>query len=132
MSKYFPFYKEMEEREQLDNIRKKKLQLIKNNSQCFNDRILKYIKYGFNEINKKIPNWILEIYKNLRVDDFFENKNPKVIAAGFVYFICIKTGVDVTQRQIAEIYFINEGSIRSTYSKLKNAKAIQEINFSIY
>jgi hypothetical protein len=113
--------------DRITTLNKEELEKIKSCSRCFSDRILGYIEYGFRKRNIEFKSWMKEIYNNLRVDDFFENKNPISVAAGFVYVIAIKEGIVVTQRDLADIYLTTEGSIRKMYDKLRKSKAMLEV-----
>lgn len=103
------------------------LDKIKNNSQCFNDRIFQYIGYGMKRLGIELDNKTKEIYQNLRVDDFFENKNPVSIASGFVYLIAVKKEKNITQRDITDVFLVTESTIQKAYKELLLAKAVIEV-----
>ena len=52
-------------------------------------------------------------------------KDPMGLAAAALYLSCVKNGMPVTQREIAEAADVTEVTIRNRYKSLKEAKILE-------
>ncbi len=74
---------------------------------------------GF-EDDPKMWIWIFELYRDLRVDGYFNNENPRSVAGGVVYCGAVKFGHPcILQRDIAIIINMTEVTVRKNYKKIK-------------
>ena len=89
-------------------------------SQCISDRCFNYLQQIRTRMSKELSSienehisWesIIRIYKDLRVDQFLGNHNPRTISAGIFYLVYAPVFVDVTLRDFAEIVESNENTI---------------------
>jgi len=89
-------------------------------SYCIADRVWNYYQAGLKKLGYTIEvldemypeDWdqwkkIQEFYKNLRVDGFFGNHNPKSSAGALLYLTCIILGFEKSQKQVAESVGVN-------------------------
>lgn len=99
---------------------------------CMSDRTYNYIQ----QIEKRLHytvgcnsfmfKWIYNTYKDLRVDGYFSNCNPRTISAGLIYLASIKCGHEITQRDLSDISETGEATIRNAMRKI-----IKETNLNV-
>uniref|UniRef100_A0AAT9J9J6 ORF6 n=1 Tax=Nitrosopumilaceae spindle-shaped virus TaxID=3065433 RepID=A0AAT9J9J6_9VIRU len=95
---------------------------IKLKSKCISDRILNYIQFGINRIEKHTNivfeeddiKWFDESYGKIRIEQaekgLISNKhgytsNPILFAPALIYILCCKKGYSITQQDLVDIYF---------------------------
>ncbi len=96
-----------------------KLDAIKSNSVCINDRVLLYMNYCCDKLGFKIGDAVDNIRKDIRVDDNFVVKNPRSLASGLVYLNVVAYGISITQRDIAQVLNMSEVTIRRMYKQIR-------------
>jgi len=80
------------------------------------------------EISEKTKRYAAKILKEAQDRQESSGKDPMGLAAAALYFSCVKNGVSITQRDLAEAAGVTEVTIRNRYKGLKEAK-ILEIDF---
>jgi transcription initiation factor TFIIB len=80
------------------------------------------------EMPEKTKRFAAKIIKETQKRRESAGKDPMGLAAAALYFSCVKNGVSVTQRDIAEASDVTEVTIRNRYKGLKDAK-ILELDF---
>lgn len=107
---------------------------------CISDQVLLYLRYGmdnafhykrsFNlsktaekekvEFDDEAKEWMMErLYKTLRGDPEFTSQVPSHMAMGILYITAVWNGINITQSEVAELYYSSPVTIRSTYKTIK-------------
>lgn len=92
---------------------------IKNESRCLSDRVINYLQYGEKKLGIKLPNEILEFYKDMRIDGYFSSGNPKSNASTLLYIGAIVGGFNVTQEMVTTCMEISTNALRRGFKKLR-------------
>ena len=69
-------------------------------------------------IDEKTKRQAIEIMKDVTNREISAGKNPMGLAATVVYISCIKTGENITQRDIAQAAGITDVTLRNTFKDL--------------
>ncbi len=80
------------------------------------------------KVTEKTKRYAAKIIKETQERKESAGKDPMGLAAAALYLSCVKNGVAVTQRDIAEASGVTEVTIRNRYKALREAK-ILEIDF---
>lgn len=80
------------------------------------------------KITEKTKRYAAKILKETQERKESSGKDPMGLAAAALYLSCVKNGVSVTQRDLAEAANVTEVTIRNRYKALREAK-ILEIDF---
>jgi len=76
------------------------------------------------DITEKCKRYAVKILKETQKRKESAGKNPMGLAATALYSSCIKNGMSITQREIAEASGVTEVTIRNRYKTLKDAKIL--------
>ena len=77
------------------------------------------------KITEKIKRYAAKILKETQKRQESSGKDPMGLAAAALYFSCVKNGVYVTQRDLAEAANVTEVTIRNRFKALKEAKILE-------
>ena len=77
------------------------------------------------EINEKTKRFAVKILKETQERKESAGKDPMGLAAAALYLSCVKNGMSVTQREIADVAGVTEVTIRNRYKGLKDAKILE-------
>jgi transcription initiation factor TFIIB len=77
------------------------------------------------QIPEKTKRFAAKILKETQERKESSGKNPMGLAAAALYLSCVKNGISVTQRDIAEASGVTEVTIRNRYKGLKDAKILE-------
>jgi transcription initiation factor TFIIB len=77
------------------------------------------------EIPEKTKRLAAKILKETQERKESSGKDPMGLAAAALYFSCVKNGVSITQRDIAEAAGVTEVTIRNRYKGLKDAQILE-------
>ncbi len=77
------------------------------------------------KVTEKTKRYAAKIIKETQERKESAGKDPMGLAAAALYFSCVKNGVVVTQRDIAEASGVTEVTIRNRYKGLKDAHIIE-------
>ena len=69
-------------------------------------------------IDEKTKRQAIEIMKDVTNREISAGKNPMGLAATVVYISCMKTGEDITQRDIAQAAGITDVTLRNRFKDL--------------
>jgi len=77
------------------------------------------------KVTEKTKRYAAKILKEAQDRQESSGKDPMGLAAAALYFSCVKNGVSITQRDLAEAAGVTEVTIRNRYKGLKEAKIIE-------
>ena len=77
------------------------------------------------KLTEKIKRYAAKILKETQKRQESSGKDPMGLAAAALYFSCVKNGVYVTQRDLAEAANVTEVTIRNRFKALKEAKILE-------
>jgi transcription initiation factor TFIIB len=77
------------------------------------------------KITEKTKRYAAKILKETQKRQESSGKDPMGLAAAALYFSCVKNGVYVTQRDLAEAANVTEVTIRNRFKALKEAKILE-------
>jgi len=77
------------------------------------------------KITEKTKRYAVKILKETQERKESAGKDPMGLAAAALYLSCVKNGMPVTQRDIAEAADVTEVTIRNRYKSLKEAKILE-------
>jgi len=77
------------------------------------------------KITEKTKRYAVKILKETQERKESAGKEPMGLAAAALYLSCVKNGMSVTQRDIAEVAGVTEVTIRNRYKSLKEAKILE-------
>jgi len=77
------------------------------------------------QIPEKTKRFAAKIIKETQERKESSGKDPMGLAAAALYLSCVKNGISVTQRDIAEASGVTEVTIRNRYKGLKDAKILE-------
>ena len=77
------------------------------------------------KLTEKTKRYAAKILKETQKRQESSGKNPMGLAAAALYFSCVKNGVYVTQRDLAEAANVTEVTIRNRFKALKEAKILE-------
>ena len=77
------------------------------------------------KLTEKTKRYAAKILKETQKRQESSGKNPMGLAAAALYFSCVKNGVNVTQRDLAEAANVTEVTIRNRFKALKEAKILE-------
>ena len=77
------------------------------------------------KVTEKIKRYAAKILKETQKRQESSGKDPMGLAAAALYFSCVKNGVYVTQRDLAEAANVTEVTIRNRFKALKEAKILE-------
>ncbi len=77
------------------------------------------------KVTEKTKRYAAKILKEAQKRQESSGKDPMGLAAAALYYSCVKNGVAVTQRDIAEASGVTEVTIRNRYKGLKDAHIIE-------
>jgi len=80
------------------------------------------------KVTEKTKRYAAKILKEAQKRQESSGKDPMGLAAAALYFSCVKNGVSITQRDLAEAANVTEVTIRNRFKALKEAK-ISESDF---
>ena len=80
------------------------------------------------KVTEKTKRYAVKILKEAQERKESAGKDPMGLAAAALYLSCVKNGVSITQRDLAEAAGVTEVTIRNRYKALREAK-ILEIDF---
>jgi len=80
------------------------------------------------KVTEKTKRYAAKILKETQKRQESSGKDPMGLAAAALYFSCVKNGVFITQRDLAEAANVTEVTIRNRFKALKEAK-ILELDF---
>lgn len=93
---------------------------------CISDRVLLYLRYvldeHYNFENKDKANTLREcvmmIYKTVRGDPTITNRNPMIMAAAILYTAGLMRGINISQKELADLFEITDASIQNNFKVL--------------
>jgi hypothetical protein len=107
---------------------------------CLSDKGLLYLRFGIDKLRNYYGiNYVAEseedgepfeeyctrIYNEvIRGNMDFTNKSMVSVASSFLYICCIMKNIDLTQKDIAEIYAITPITIQKNYSEIRKVMKI--------
>ena len=77
------------------------------------------------KLTEKTKRYAAKILKETQKRQESSGKDPMGLAAAALYFSCVKNGVYVTQRDLAEAANVTEVTIRNRFKALKEAKILE-------
>jgi len=77
------------------------------------------------KITEKTKRYAVKILKETQERKESAGKEPMGLAAAALYLSCVKNGMSVTQREIADVAGVTEVTIRNRYKSLKEAKILE-------
>ena len=77
------------------------------------------------KISEKTKRYAIKVLKEAQERKESAGKDPMGLAATALYLSCVKNGVSITQRDLAEAAGVTEVTIRNRYKGLKEAKIIE-------
>jgi len=77
------------------------------------------------KITEKTKRYAVKIIKETQERKESAGKNPMGLAAAALYLSCVKNGVSVTQKEIADASRVTEVTIRNRYKGLKDAHILE-------
>jgi transcription initiation factor TFIIB len=77
------------------------------------------------KITEKTKRYAVKILKETQERKESAGKDPMGLAAAALYLSCVKNGMPVTQRDLAEAAGVTEVTIRNRYKSLKEAKILE-------
>jgi len=77
------------------------------------------------KVTEKTKRFAAKILKETQERKESAGKDPMGLAAAALYLSCVKNGVSITQRDIAEAAGVTEVTIRNRYKSLKEAKILE-------
>jgi len=77
------------------------------------------------KITEKTKRYAVKILKETQERKESSGKDPMGLAAAALYLSCVKNGMSVTQRDLAEAAGVTEVTIRNRYKSLKEAKILE-------
>jgi len=80
------------------------------------------------KVTEKTKRYAAKVLKETQKRQESSGKDPMGLAAAALYFSCVKNGVSITQRDLAEAAGVTEVTIRNRYKGFKDAK-ILELDF---
>jgi len=80
------------------------------------------------KVTEKTKRYAAKILKEAQDRQESSGKDPMGLAAAALYLSCVKNGVSITQRDLAEAANVTEVTIRNRYKALREAKTL-EIDF---
>ncbi len=99
---------------------------------CLSDKGLLYLRYGIDRLRdfygknyiideeEKFEDYCTRFYNDrIRGDIEFTNKSMLSNASSLLYICCIIRGINITQKDMAEIYNISEATVRSNYAFMR-------------
>jgi transcription initiation factor TFIIB len=77
------------------------------------------------KITEKTKRYAVKILKETQERKESAGKEPMGLAAAALYSSCVKNGISITQRDLAEAAGVTEVTIRNRYKSLKEAKILE-------
>ncbi len=77
------------------------------------------------KVTEKTKRYAAKILKEAQKRQESSGKDPMGLAAAALYFSCVKNGVSITQRDLAEAAGVTEVTIRNRFKSLKEAKILE-------
>jgi len=77
------------------------------------------------KVTEKTKRYAIKILKETQKRQESAGKDPMGLAASALYLSCVKNGMSVTQREIADVAGVTEVTIRNRYKGLKDAKILE-------
>jgi len=77
------------------------------------------------KVTEKTKRYATKILKKIQERQESAGKNPMGLAAAALYLSCVKNGVSVTQKEIADASGVTEVTIRNRYKGLKDAHILE-------
>lgn len=103
-------------------------------NKCISDRILLYLRYGFDTLSfkdvKEKENYVnrsIDLYKKIRGNELYLGKNPRVIAAAIIYLVHVFIGIESFNGD-ERLYFRNASALR--HGTITQKKIHQVFNVS--
>jgi len=77
------------------------------------------------KVTEKIKRFAAKILKETQERQETAGKDPMGLAAAALYYSCVKNGISITQRDLAEAASVTEVTIRNRYKALKEANMLE-------